>query len=99
MSQVTKDARVNPEGQTSDAEVVAFRAQFEARSVLDQLVHEGAQRMLQAAIESDVDEFLSLHAGRCDEAGRRFVVRNGHLPSRAIAHWCRTAGGDSTSSP
>lgn len=40
--------------------------------------------MLQAAIESEVEDFLAQHADRRDEHGRRQVVRNGRLPSRQI---------------
>ena len=84
MSKVTKAQGLNPESRTVDSEVVAFRAQFESRSTLDEIVQDGAQRMLQAAIEVEVDEFLADHAGRVDEDGRRHVVRNGHLPTRKI---------------
>ena len=84
MSKVTKTQGLNPESRTVDSEVVAFRAQFESRSTLDEIVQDGAQRMLQAAIEVEVDEFLADHAGRVDEDGRRHVVRNGHLPTRKI---------------
>ena len=41
--------------------------------------------MLQAAIESEVDQFLEEHSSKRDENGRRLVVRNGYLPSRPIA--------------
>lgn len=68
----------------ADPEVVAFRAAFGDRSPLDELVREGAQRMLQAAIEAEVEEFLVEHAPRRDEEGRRLVVRNGFLPTREI---------------
>lgn len=67
-----------------DAEVLEFRENFDGRSPLDQLVREGARRMLQAAIDAEVDEFLAQHAGRTDEQGRRLVVRNGTLPEREI---------------
>lgn len=40
--------------------------------------------MLQAALESEVQDFLELHASRVDDQGRRQVVRNGHLPPREI---------------
>jgi transposase-like protein len=40
--------------------------------------------MLQAALESEVEEFVSTHQMRRDEQGRRLVVRNGHLPERQI---------------
>jgi len=51
---------------------------------LDELVKSGAQRMLQAALEAEVEVFLEQHAARGDGQGRRFVVRNGHLPQRSI---------------
>ena len=53
----------------------------EGRSLLDQLVLEGAQRMLRAALNTEVDTFLEEHAAVQDDAGRRQVVRNGHLPA------------------
>jgi transposase-like protein len=67
-----------------DPEVVAFRAQFDERSPLDELVRNGAQRMLQAAIDAEVTNFIQEHSDRRDEQGNRLVVRNGHLPSREI---------------
>src|SRR5215213_1344632 len=54
------------------------------RGTLDDLVREGAKRMLQAALEAEVDAFLTAHAGRRDEGGRRQVVRNGRLPARQV---------------
>ena len=71
-------------GDQPDAEVLAFRANFEGRGALDELIRAGAQRMLQAAINAEVDEFLQRHAERVDEQGRRLVVRNGRLPSREL---------------
>ena len=38
MSKVTKAQGLNPESRTVDSEVVAFRAQFESRSTLDEIV-------------------------------------------------------------
>ena len=73
-----------PPDELVDAEVLAFRANFEERSPLDELVREGARRMLQAAMEAEVDVFIAQHAGRRDEQGRRQVVRNGRLPAREI---------------
>jgi putative transposase len=51
---------------------------------LDELVKRGAQRMLQVALEAEVEGFLEQHAARRDGQGRRWVVRNGHLPQRSI---------------
>jgi putative transposase len=83
MRQVTTEALASPAVEL-DPEVVAFRAEFAATSPLDELVRTGAQRMLQSAIETEVDDFLAEHAQRRDAAGKRQVVRNGYLPARKI---------------
>lgn len=67
-----------------DAEVLAFRAAFDGRSPLDDLVRRGARQMLQAALEREVQAFLEQQAGKVDDQGRRLVVRNGSLPARQI---------------
>jgi transposase-like protein len=67
-----------------DPEVVEFREAFEAKSTLDELVREGARKMLQSAIEAEVDGFVVQHADRRDENGKRLIVRNGSLPSREL---------------
>ena len=68
-----------------DPEVLVFRSQFESsRAPLDEIIREGARRMLQTAIEAEVDEFVAQHAERRDAAKRRLVVRNGHLPPRTL---------------
>ena len=51
---------------------------------LDDLVRLGAQRMLQSAIEAEVQVFLERHQERTDDDGRRLVVRNGYAPTRTI---------------
>ena len=63
---------------------VPFPGVGDNRSPLDTLVREGARKMLQAALENEVQLFLDEHATRVDEQGRRLVVRNGHLPAREI---------------
>ena len=83
MGQSTREAVGNTVA-GMDAEVVAFRAQFGEQSPLDQIVRDGAQRMLQAAIEAEVDEFVARHADRRDPQGKRLVVRNGYKPGRKI---------------
>ena len=83
MSQSTKEAVGNPVAEL-DAEVVTFRAQFGDQSPLDQIIRDGAQRILQAAIEAEVDEFVARHADRRDPQGKRLVVRNGYKPGRTI---------------
>jgi putative transposase len=51
---------------------------------LDAIVREGAQRMLAAALEAEVDAYLAAHAAERDEHGRRLVVRNGHARERQV---------------
>lgn len=67
-----------------NAEVLKFGAVESARSILDQIVRDGARKMLQAALEDEVNAFLEQHASKVDSEGRRMVVRNGHLPTREI---------------
>jgi len=75
---------VDNSSELPDAEVMQFRSQFEGRSSLDEIVRHGAQQMLQAAIDSEVTNFIGTHSGRRDDEGRRHVVRNGHLPRREL---------------
>jgi putative transposase len=65
-------------------EVVSFRTSFDQKSPLDELVREGARRMLQSAIDAEVEAFIAHHEDRRDDRGRRLVVKNGRLPEREI---------------
>jgi len=56
----------------------------EARSAIDEIARQGAQQMLQAALEAEVADFLAQYANVVDTHGRRVVVGNGHLPQREI---------------
>jgi putative transposase len=60
------------------------QAHEELRVDLDQIVREGARRMLAAALEAEVDAYLAAHADQRDEGGRRLVVRNGHARPREV---------------
>ena len=53
-------------------------------SMLDEIVREGARRMLAAALEAEVNAYIGAHADERDERGRRRVVRNGHAEPRSI---------------
>jgi len=44
---------------------------------LDEIVREGARRMLAAALEEEVAAYIAAHAGERDEQGRRLVVPTG----------------------
>ena len=56
----------------------------EVKSVLDEVLREGARKMLQATIEAEVAEYIEKHTDVLDEQGHRVVVRNGHLPEREL---------------
>jgi putative transposase len=53
-------------------------------SLLDDIVREGARRMLAAALEAEVDAYLAELVDERDERGRRLVVRNGHARPRQV---------------
>jgi len=53
-------------------------------SMLDEIVREGARRMLAAALEAEVAAYIDAHAHELDEQGRRLVVRNGHAQPRQL---------------
>ncbi len=55
-----------------------------AQDVLSEFLREGAREMLGKAIESEVANYIAAHAHERDAAGRRLVVRNGHLPARDL---------------
>jgi putative transposase len=56
----------------------------ELSSTLDEICREGARRMLAAALELEVDEYLAVFQDEVDDGGRRLVVRNGHARRRMI---------------
>jgi putative transposase len=60
------------------------QARGELHADLDELAREGARRMLAAALEAEVDDYLAAHAAERDEGGRRLVVRNGHAREREV---------------
>jgi putative transposase len=51
---------------------------------LDEIVAEGARRMLAAALEAEVDAYVSSFTSEVDEHGHRLVVRNGHAEARSL---------------
>src|SRR3954451_15418145 len=70
MSQSTTDIRIVPTAPSQD--------------VLTDLLWDGARRLLAQAVEAEVAAWIDDHAHLKDDQGRRQVVRNGHLPERAI---------------
>ncbi len=53
-------------------------------ATLDELVVEGARRMLIAGLETEVADYVGRHTGLVDEAGHRLVVRNGRAAERSL---------------
>lgn len=66
-------AVVNADGTTSNG------------SLIDEIVREGARRMLAAALEAEVNSYLAEPADARDADGRRLVVRDGFHGERTIA--------------
>ncbi|MDJ0466561.1 IS256 family transposase [Streptomyces sp. H27-C3] len=63
---------VNDDGSTRDG------------SLIDEIVREGARRMLAAALEAEVDAYIDELVGDRDVQGHRLVVRNGHHQPRKV---------------
>jgi putative transposase len=51
---------------------------------LDDLAREGARRMIAAALEAEVEQYVSSFTEEVDEDGKRLVVRNGHARERRV---------------
>jgi transposase-like protein len=56
-----------------------------SRSLIDEIVREGARRMLAEALRAEVDAYIAAFTGQRGEDGRRLVVRNGfHQPREVL---------------
>jgi len=56
----------------------------ELRTTLDELLQRGALKMLQEALEAEVEEYVTRHRDVRDARGRAQVVRNGKAPARQL---------------
>lgn len=56
----------------------------EGRLTLDDLAREGARRMIAAALEAEVEEYVATFVEEVDEEGKRLVVRNGRARERKL---------------
>jgi transposase-like protein len=82
---VVTDSETTPAApQGSPVEAVVEAAAALGGSLIDEIVREGARRMLAAALEAEVAAYLVAHAGELDERGRRLVVRNGRAEPRQV---------------
>lgn len=65
--------------------VVTDEGSTESGSLIDEIVREGARRMLAAALEAEVNQYVGELAAETDGVGRRLVVRNGfHRPRTVV---------------
>lgn len=56
----------------------------EGRATLDDLAREGARRMIAAALEAEVEQFVASFVDEVGEDGKRLVVRNGRARERKL---------------
>ena len=54
------------------------------RSLLDEIVRDGARKMLAAALQAEVAAYIEQFVDQRDEDGRRLVVRNGYHQAREV---------------
>jgi transposase-like protein len=57
---------------------------IESKTALEEVLRIGAQRMLMAAIEGEVGDYVNRFADELDAEGHRLVTRNGFLPEREL---------------
>ena len=53
-------------------------------NALEEIARAGARKMLQQALENEVEEYLERFSAVKTEDNKKAIVRNGHLPERAI---------------
>ena len=70
--------------ENNERERLENQVKEESKSALEEIIREGARRMLQSAIANEVDEYIEHFKDEKDINGRRLVVRNGSLPERQI---------------
>jgi transposase-like protein len=56
----------------------------DAQLGLEEILRQGARKMLQEAITNEVTDYIEKHGHLHDENGRRLVVRNGSCPEREL---------------
>ena len=54
------------------------------KNLLEEVLIDGARKMLQAAIENEVEEYLESVKYRKDQKKHREIIKNGYLPERKI---------------
>lgn len=67
-----------------DTLVELKKPEVKVEDPLMQILRKGAQELLAAALEAEVEAFLEKYAERKDSKGHREIVRNGSMPERTI---------------
>jgi transposase-like protein len=67
----------------SENNVIELKMPETAQDMLTEVIRSGAKKLLAAAINAEVEEFLAIHQ-KLMEDGRHQYVRNGYLPERDI---------------
>ncbi|ORB31651.1 IS256 family transposase [Mycobacterium persicum] len=75
---------VVPEAGNRDGSAAPVVLAGPVSSVIDEIVREGAQQMLAAALRAEVAAYCAQFADECDENGHRLVVRNGYHEPREV---------------
>ncbi|SEM47428.1 Transposase (or an inactivated derivative) [Syntrophus gentianae] len=70
--------------ENNERDALENQVKEESKSALELIIREGACRMLQAAIENEITEYIDFFRNEKDSRKRRLVVRNGSLPEREI---------------
>ena len=68
----------------SNDTVVSLAAPAQVSDPLTELLRSGARRLIEVAVSSEFEEYLSAFVQEQLPDGRQRVVRNGHLPERKI---------------
>jgi len=68
----------------TDHSILTFAQPGTFTDSLTAILRDGARALLTQAVEAEVADFLLQHADLKTAAGRRRVVRHGHLPEREI---------------
>jgi transposase-like protein len=67
-----------------DHTVISLKDRDHISDPFRDLLREGARKLIEQAIEVELEEMLFQHSGKRTEKGHAAVVRNGYLPERSI---------------
>lgn len=67
-----------------ETNVIDLEGRVNCTDPLSELLRTGAQQLIRQAVEAELTEFLGAYSERKMLTGKPAVVRNGHLPERAI---------------